>query len=140
MYFVEDNLHSTNGHQTSVYEFVFHNCFVVFSPECKNNNMNFHLSIQELILYLYQLVQALRYENWHDIFSVQPKRNDRTSKRNVSDVTKEGNSEEVKSTNLTSNRKMPSSFRTGRGGGKSSSCFYFIHQQHCKILNAVVKN
>ncbi|CAH8498725.1 unnamed protein product [Schistosoma guineensis] len=73
-------------------------------------------SDEELILYLYQLVQALRYENWHDIFSVQPKRNDRTSKRNVSDVTKEGNSEEVKSTNLTSNRKMPSSFRTGRGG------------------------
>ncbi|VDP41921.1 unnamed protein product [Schistosoma mattheei] len=71
-------------------------------------------SDEELILYLYQLVQALRYENWHDIFSVQPKRNDRTSKRNVSDVTKEGNSEEVKSTNLTSNRKMPSSFRTGR--------------------------
>ncbi|CAH8505826.1 unnamed protein product [Schistosoma rodhaini] len=77
-------------------------------------------SDEELILYLYQLVQALRYENWHDIFSVRPKRNDRTSKRNVSDVIKEGNSEEVKSTNLTSNRKIPSSFRTGRGGALSN--------------------
>ncbi|KAH8861063.1 Phosphatidylinositol 3-kinase catalytic subunit type 3 [Schistosoma japonicum] len=73
-------------------------------------------SDEELILYLYQLVQALRYENWHDIFSVHPKRDGLVSECDVSDVKKELISEEAKTTNLKSSNKATLSFSTRRGG------------------------
>ncbi|VDQ10573.1 unnamed protein product, partial [Trichobilharzia regenti] len=78
----------------------------------------------ELILYLYQLVQALRYENWHDIFSVQPEESSQSRKGNTSsNMTKDGNADEVKSPDVKLNRRKSSSSSTSsssfrrRGGG-----------------------
>nr|CAH8838556.1 unnamed protein product [Trichobilharzia regenti] len=81
-------------------------------------------SDEELILYLYQLVQALRYENWHDIFSVQPEESSQSRKGNTSsNMTKDGNADEVKSPDVKLNRRKSSSSSTSsssfrrRGGG-----------------------
>ncbi|CAH8494076.1 unnamed protein product [Heterobilharzia americana] len=78
-------------------------------------------SDEELILYLYQLVQALRYENWHDIFSVQPEGNVQSTKPTNSIIVKDENSEETNLSSVKSSRKKSTSFRGGQGGRSSST-------------------